>query len=253
MSEDGLSYYEPTSTTFDGATGSAVKGWFPTGKHAYMDWDQPIKNSPVTPLGGGSAINTDQGSPFLLDPATRHWQPWTLPDGQTPPGFIQVDSRGRIHDVEKTAGGFDYRISADGGRTWRVTHVPYPIAMGDPIQTDFHANAAVGVAAVASRVDNQDWVYKFDITGPKARLIRVFKVGLGNAKAAPGIGQLTAPRFDFETVAILPDGWVAVSYLDATTKWHPPGTGQVSGRLCPVLAIELNSSFPTPATPHGVA
>src|SRR5439155_15645828 len=111
ISEDGLSYYEPTSTTFDATTGSTVKGWFPTRPHPYMDWDQPIKNSPVTPLGDGRAINVDQGSPFLLDPATHHWSEWKLPSSKTPPGFIQVDSRGWIHDVEKTKAGFDYRIS----------------------------------------------------------------------------------------------------------------------------------------------
>ena len=244
MSTDGLSYQEISSRTLDGLTDTPAQGWLPIEADASFDWIQPIRNAAATPLGGGRAL----AGGFMLNPDDLHWDAWTLPNGQPPPTFIQIDSRGRIHELKDTNEGFDYRISADNGQSWTTTSVPYPLTIGSPVQTDFHANAAVGIAAVSTRVNNQDWLYKFDITGDAARLTRRYRVGLGNAQAAPGVGQLTAPRFDFQTVAIMPDGRLALSFLDATTMWHPPGVG-VLGRLTPVLAIETGSSFDT-ATPE---
>lgn len=236
VSTDGLTYHEASSLIVDGQTDTPVSGWFPIQADASFDWIQPIRSSPVTPLGNGRAL---ANGGWLLDPADRHWDAWRLPDNTAPPTFIQIDSRGRIHHLRSVTGGFEYRISADQGRTWTTTMVPFPLGL-----SDFHVNAAIGVAAVATRVNNQDWVYKFDIGGASARLTRRYKVGLGDARAAPGVGQLTAPRFDFDTLAILPDGRVAMSFLDSTTLSHPPGTGML-GRLTPALAIEMDTTLPS--------
>jgi hypothetical protein len=95
-------------------------------------------------------------------------------------------------------------------------------------------NKAAGVSALALRINNQDWVYKFDITGDTAKLMRRYRVGLGDNPAGSGIGALTSPRMDFQTVAIFADGRVACSFLDSTTFSHPPARERSSGSRRPL-------------------
>jgi hypothetical protein len=148
--------------------------------------------------------------------------------------------------------GFDYRVSADGGQTWKTATVQLP-----PNHTinefDFRANLAAGVAAVAVRAHDgltgtdQDLVYKLDMTGPGPRLLRRYDVGLGDTSAVAGVGN--AVRFDFESVAIFPDGRVAVSFLDSTTTMHHPVHGTEGP--APAIAVEgtttLGARIPPPA------
>jgi hypothetical protein len=241
---DGLSYTELSSPLLDAQTDTPVSAWFPTTADPSNDWIQPIRSAPATPLGPGRAIgiSANTSGVFLLDPADRHWDAWKLPDGSNPPTYIQIDSAGRIHNV-RSAGTdqLEYRISPDGGRTWNSTTVPLPFGG----LTDFKVNKAAGVSAVALRLSNQDWVYKFDISGDAARLIRRYRVGLGDNPAGSSIGALTNPRMDFQNVVIFPDGRVATSFLDSSTFSHPPGTGTL-GRITPALAIELDTTLPQP-------
>jgi hypothetical protein len=244
MSTDGLSYTEISSPLLDAQTDTPVSAWFPTTADPSNDWIQPIRSAPATPLGPGRAIGVSANTSgvFLLDPADRHWDAWKLPDGSNPPTYIQIDSAGRIHNVRSAGTNqLEYRISPDGGRTWNSTTVPLPFGG----LTDFKVNKAAGVSAVALRLSNQDWVYKFDISGDAARLIRRYRVGLGDNPAGSSIGALTNPRMDFQNVVIFPDGRVATSFLDSTTFSHPPGTGTL-GRITPALAIELDTTLPQP-------
>jgi hypothetical protein len=244
MSTDGLTYTEISSPLLDGQTDTPVSSWFPITPDPSLDWIQPIRSAPATPLGGGRAmsISANTSGVWLLDPADRHWDAWKLPDGSNPPTYVQIDSAGRIHNVRSAgAGQLEYRISSDGGRTWASTIAPLPFGG----LTDFKVNKAVGVSAIALRLSNQDWVYKFDITGDTAKLMRRYRVGLGDNPAGSNIGALTNPRMDFQTVAIFPDGRVACSFLDSTTFSHPPGTGTL-GRITPALAIELDTTLPLP-------
>jgi hypothetical protein len=177
---------------------------------------------------------------WLLDSSDRHWDAWTLPGGAAPPTYIQTDSAGRIHNVRSAgANQLEYRMSSDGGRTWTSALIPLPFGG----LTDFKVNESAGVSALALRLNNQDWVYKFDITGNTSKLMRRYRVGLGDNPAGSSIGALTSPRMDFQTVGIFPDGRVAVSFLDSTTFSHPPGTGTL-GRITPAVAIELDTTLP---------
>jgi hypothetical protein len=46
---------------------------------------------------------------------------------------------------------------------------------------------------------------------------------------------------DFQTVTILPDGRIALSFLDSTTTSVSPTSGQA--RISPALAIELDTTL----------
>jgi CARDB len=239
-SDDGLSYTAISSPLIDAQTDNPVTSWFPIKADPSFDWIQPIRSSPTTGLGDGYAIGVSANTSgvFLLSP-DRHWDAWKLPNGQDPPTYIQIDSAGRIHNVRSSGSNLEYRISADQGRTW--TSAIFPVPFGG--LTDFKVNKAVGISALALRINNQDWAYKFDISGNTAKLLRRYKVGLGDVGAGSSIGALTNPRMDFQTVNIFPDGRIALSVLDSTTLSHPPGTGQL-GRITPAVAIELDTSLP---------
>jgi hypothetical protein len=242
-SDDGLSYTQLSSPLIDAQTDTPVTSWFPIQADPSFDWIQPIRSAPVTALGGGYAIgvSANTGGVFLLSP-DRHWDAWKLPDGSNPPTYIQIDSAGRIHNIRAVGSTqLEYRISSDQGRTW--TSAIFPLQFSGAGLTDFKVNKAVGVSAIALRIGNQDWAYKFDITGPTAKLIRKYKIGLGDASAGSDVTSLTSPRMDFQNVNIFPDGRIAVSVLDSTTLSHPPGTGTL-GRLAPAVAIELDTTLP---------
>lgn len=241
MSTDGLNYTDVTSKRVEQILGGrTLTGPLPATGAAINDWAQPNTNSGMTPLGaGGLLARPDSGSAWGFFDGTRgDWAAYQLPDGSAPQGLHQVDSAGRVHNVIPAEGGdgFDYRISTDGGRSWRATTVKLPDGFSIE-ELDFRAHRAAGVAAVAMRAQgpetDQDLVYKLDITRDTPRLTRKLEIGLGDLDATGGVGNDV--RFDFESVTIFPDGRVAVSFLDSTTKL-PSATNP--DRNSPAIAVE---------------
>jgi len=141
--------------------------------------------------------------------------------------------------VEREPARPEYRMSDDGGRTWSSLRLPLP-ADTFVEESDFRANRAVGIAAVAlhahdkSTDRDRDLLYKLGIAGNSPRLLSRHNVGLGDVDGSSGVGADV--RFDFETVAIFPDGRVAMSFYDTTTA------DNTTERIRPALAIELETT-----------
>jgi hypothetical protein len=241
-STDGLTYVETSNPFLDQRMEAATEGWIKTGKESDLAWGLPNSNSPITPLGGGSALAAP--GPFanswsVLNPETLKWSALTLPDGAQLDGRVLVDSKGRLHNLIAQGQMFDYRISSNGGRTWKSLRVELP--EGHSIsEYDYRVSAEVGIAAVVIHAEKSqgdaDLLYTLGVAG-KPRLERLYEVGLGDTDSTPGVGQNT--RLDFQTVAIYPDGRLAVSFLDSTTGPIYSLTEAVQDRLGPALAIEL--------------
>ncbi len=237
-STDGINYDRVSSKFLDNTLSSSQGGLrtLKTVARPDLDWIQPNTNGGITPLGGGSALAApdvpfSNGDWSIFDPESLRWKPFAPQGGAK--GLYQVDSKGTLHNVFGERDGFTYRVSTDGHRTWDTLQVPLP--KGHVIEEiDFRANRSVGVAAVAihGHDDNtgkdKDLLFKFDITGARPRYTSLHQVGLGDVNGASGFGA--SVRFDFETVTILPDGRVAMSFYDTTTT--------VSGRTRPAMAIE---------------
>ncbi|MDX6268714.1 MAG: hypothetical protein QOD70_3454, partial [Frankiales bacterium] len=113
---------------------------------------------------------------------------------------------------------------------------------------DVKVNGKLGQAVVSTRVDNkagrgQDLVWRVDVSKPQPRVLKLYGVGLGNAPTAIGlVAGLAADRFDFPSVALLPDGRIAVSFQDATTP-----------RNIPVPGVPTTGQFLNPAGGHNPA
>lgn len=249
MSTDGLAYAQASSPFVDDDLEEPVERWIPTKPNPILDWGQPNSNSPIIPLGGGRALAPPAsfGAGWsMLNPETLRWSPFSLPKGELS-GRMQVDSKGRIHNFIPSAQGFFYRISSDGGRSWKDLNVTLPKEFsnsGNGLQVDFRANAKVGLAAVALHGRNgltqatADIVYTIDIRKGVPKLVKLYEIGLADTNASSGVGQDI--RFDFETVTFFPDGRIAVSFLDSTTAgvYHLAEPAGIE-RIGPALAIEL--------------
>jgi hypothetical protein len=131
-----------------------------------------------------------------------------------------------VHEVVAEGGDITYRMSRDGGRTWTESEFSFPLDAN--IETyDFKANGKLGLAVVATHAKKddgtfQDMVMRFDIHGAKPKLQKIYFVGDGNLKSTVGldaVGLVTGAksyRVDFTSVAILPNGKIAVSFADKT-------------------------------------
>jgi hypothetical protein len=245
-SADGLTYTDASSMFLDETLNQPIEGALHTSADSTFDWIQPNTGSGMTALGAGAAlasgeVTTDWG---LLDPSTRSWRTFTFPGGVSPQGLHQVDSAGRIDNVVPKGSGFDYRISSDGGLTWHTLSIALPAGFSID-QIDFRVDKALGIAAVAVHALNgatgndQDYAYKLNVATDQPFLQRRYTVGKGDVGSAAGVGN--SVRMDFQTVAILPDGRLALSFLDSTTHYPSPTTGLEQAR--PALAIEQASSF----------
>jgi hypothetical protein len=245
LSTDGINYL-PLSTPFiDQMSSAPVEGALPVAADPSLDWNQPSTNGLVTPLGKGAALTAPYSASDwgLLDPTTFTWHPFNFPGGTAPEGYYLADSGGRLHRLSGAANQFDYSISTDGGRTWSKTTVRLP--KGDDIENiDFRANKQLGIAAVGIHAHNgntdndTDLLYKLDITTNTARVTRQYQLGRNDVNASSGIGQ--SIRYDYEALAILPDGRVALPMLDSTTITHSLSMGDAPG---PNLAVEGDTTL----------
>ena len=244
-STDGLTYLQTSDPSLDQQTNAETVSKLVTKGEPKLDWIQPNSQAPIVPLGGSSALAPPGlfGSAWsVLDKDTQTWRAVELDAGELD-GRYMVDSKGRLHNLKTAGTGLDYRISTDGGRTWKSTIIKLPEGTSIPsgMMLDFRANARLGLAVVAMHTKrgtgDGDLVFKLDIRGDKAKVSKLYEIGLADIDASSGVGQNI--RFDFETLAILPDGRFAVSFLDSTTGPIYSLTAAAVDRLGPAVAIEL--------------
>jgi hypothetical protein len=228
-STDGLNYIDVTSKAVDELlSGATTQGTLPTAAGAINDWAQANTNGGMTQLGGSRLLaDGDLQTTWSLFDGTRFsWSAYAQPDGSDPAGLFQVDSAGRLHNLVPASDGtsFAYRISTDGGATWRSVTVALPKSHTIE-QIDFRANKSAGLAAVAIHAQNlasgtdQDLAYKLDITTTTPVLKQAYLIGLGDQNSTAGVTNDV--RMDFQTIAIFPDGRIALSMLDSTTNGQP--------------------------------
>ncbi len=228
-STDGINYHRASSKFLDQTLSTSQGGHnaLTVGRRADSDWIQPNTNGGIFPLGGPSALARpdvpfSNGDWSVLSPKTVKWEAYTPED--KPEGRFQVDSSGTLHNVVPKEGKFLYRVSRDGARTWKTMTVKLPPKHVIE-EIDFRANKKVGIAAVAihghdnKSGNDKDMLFKLDISSQTPRLNRFYEVGKGDVNGSSGVGARI--RFDFETVTILPDGRVAMSFYDTTTSADP--------------------------------
>lgn len=255
VSLDGLTY----AATSDAPAGASfvaglVTAYLEPASHAILDYVQPNAGSGITPLARGGFLDVrppdDIARPPSEDipppgelvgcPATEYgtdmrWRCTEVP-GHTFGDALVVDSRGWLHEVTATSSEVvEYRSSPDGGRTWSRLDLVLPNgAIVDPRMFDVKANGDLGLAVVAAHTfdatNSHDFVFRIDTSAAQPRLVETLRIGAGDRRSQPSTPFDDAldprQRFDYASVALLPDGTVAVAFDDA-------------GHDSPRLAIEL--------------
>lgn len=239
VSYDGLSYAAPQSSLADALTNLPTSRWLDPVAVPALDAMQGNTRSAIVPLAGVGALAksiVQAGCPYRILDARLRWSCFTFPDGSTFHGEVQVDSKGRLHDMEFVdSNTFDYRISSDGGRTWSHLAIAIP-SLYDIHLWDFKASGSSDVTALALDTargvngPDQHVVIKISTANVSAAvppvITKVAFVGKGDYAFSHALNQAGSARFDFSSVVLFADGKVAVSFSD-------------SAHLSPGVAIEL--------------
>ena len=217
------------------------------------EWNymQPHREMRASPIPSGGLLFPrwfSDGSNLFLDTELT-WHRHTLPNGSLLPSrSLVIDSSGALHSVSCNAadpgakgcdGTFtlNHQVSYDGGYTWANQTHQWPLALSvsdNTFEWDFQSDGNLDLAVITMRVQTEvngtssdvDLVYHIRDYRESMVADSVTIIGLGDLDATSGAGNDV--RFDFSSMAILPDGGVVVAYHDSTD----PNTD-------PMFAIEL--------------
>ena len=234
LSANGLDYGDPSFFYGDeqqGGTGRfAVK---PT-HNPDADWWQPHPGTALMPLTAGGVLRFNNADDITgskgcavarLTPGST-WQCVTMRAKFQ--GVVRQDSRGNLVEAYPTPGNTSIVLatSRDGGLHWTHTTLTPPKATGavrleTPSLYDLVANGALGQAVVSARFDDakgngHDMVFRVNTRSVQPRLVATYVVGKGDLNTANDVTGSAGYRYDYESVALLPDGKIAVSFDDSS-------------------------------------
>ena len=264
LSTDGIRYDFTSSPVTDqdaGAAPDTTRG-VPVVADPLADYDHPHPGAGTIPLNGGGVLKAKQASDMncplsIFRAGDTDWRcSSALTQGINGSCYCmgQQDSRGWLTAVSGGGKTLKLVLSADGGATWsQLTLTPPTGGTLDGNILDIAANGQQGLAAVLARFvkadgTGQDMVFRIDTSTTTPRLIDTFLMGRGDLNTQAGVANQTGSRFDYASVAILPDGSIASSFDDTTTKGDPATAEQMAlysttrtllAQNEPELAIEL--------------
>jgi hypothetical protein len=225
MSTDGLNYFTPTQRDLDAVRNGKVTAYLPVKPDADLDYMQEQAQTGLAMLSQGVlSFDPAQGCKVQTLKLDGSWACFALPNEHEITGPLHTDSRGWVHEVVNDGGDIVYRMSKDGGRKWTENTFTIPKDMV-PETYDFKVNGKLGLAVLAAHAKKsdgtfQDIVMRWDVHSTTPKLQKIYYVGDGNMRSTVGLDatNVTAKsyRVDFTSVAILPDGKIAVSFADKT-------------------------------------
>ncbi len=243
ISVDGLNYYR---LDFPGRNGNPNPVEFElnfTDLGVEWDYAMPHREMRAIPLpgpeNGGPAGALfpryfSDGDNLWLD-TDLNWHRHRLPSGtQIPSEYLWLDSSGTLHSLDLAGTSLVHWMSTDGANNWTGYNHTWPTAQRID-EWEFQVDGRRDLALVYMRVQEQDDLCPqgtcdrdllFEIRdyslSPEAD--RISFLGLGDKDSTSGAGNEV--RFDFASLAILPDGGAVVSYHDSTDE-------------DPIFAVEL--------------
>jgi hypothetical protein len=234
FSPNGLDYSDPSFFYGDeqqGGTGHAV---VKVVRNQDADYWQPHPGTGTLPLNAGGMLRfgnqedvTGQRACAVaqLTPSAT-WQCVTMRAKFL--GVVRQDSRGYLVEAYPTPGNASIVLatSRDGGLHWARTTLTPPKATGavrleTPSLYDVVANGALGQTVVSARFDDakgngHDMVFRVNTRSVRPQLVSTYIVGKGDINTANDVTGSAGYRYDYESVALLPDGKIAVSFDDSS-------------------------------------
>lgn len=234
LSADGLDYSDPSFFYYDETQTAPGKFSIPVVRNPDADWWQPHPGTRTLPLTGGGVLRFGNSEDLTaseackvarLVPATSTWQCVNM--AAQFQGVVRQDSRGFLTEVYPAAGNDSLVLatSRDGGMHWRQTTLTPPRGAGTKLETrdlyDVVTNGRLRQAVVSARFDDakhhgHDMVFRVDIGRVKPKVLKTYLVGKGDINTANDVTGSAGYRFDYESVALLPNGHIAVTFDDST-------------------------------------
>jgi hypothetical protein len=233
LSPDGLDYGNPSVFYYDEKQNAPGTFRIPVARNQDADWWQPHPWTGTLPLTAGGMLrfaNTeditgDKPCPVARMKSDSTWQ--CVKTAGHFQGVVRQDSRGYLTEVYPMPGytGLVLSTSRDGGVHWSTTHLVPPAGTGTKLETpdlfNVIANGKLGQAVVSARFDDakgngHDMVFRVDISHAKPRPLRTYLVGKGDINTANDVTGSAGYRYDYESVTLLPDGKIAMSFDDST-------------------------------------
>ena len=236
FSSDGQDYSQPSFFYYDeqqSSTSPRVR--IPVTRNVAADWWQPHPGTGTLPLNAGGVLRFNNGEDVTgskgcpvarLNQSTSVWQCVSLAGSVR--GIVRQDSRGYLTEVYPNGTTeLVLATSRDGGLHWSTTTLRPPAGVADKLETtslvNVIANGKLKQAVVSSRWDDaahhgHDMVFRVDTSKAKPRLDRTYLVGKGDIQTGNDVTSVTMPRFDYESVALLPDGKIAVTFVDSSCR-----------------------------------
>ncbi|HID74308.1 MAG TPA: hypothetical protein EYP43_04575 [Thermoplasmata archaeon] len=216
VSVDGLNYVQLDEP--DTAQGLEV---FDLDYEPGPTWDflTPHRGMHATPLpDGGILIPRYFGDDNALLRTDLTWTRHRMESGiPIPADHLVLDSSGTLHSVGVSGTTLRYHLSLDGGRSWTYRDFSWPNA-SDIEEWEFQADGVHGLAVIYMRVQDGDvdkdllWHIRDYRSGLEP--VSLTLLGRGDLDATSGAGNDV--RFDFASLAILPDGGIVVAFADST-------------------------------------
>jgi hypothetical protein len=234
LSPDGLNYDTASDPYADASQSTPVRLAIKTTHNKAADYWQPYAWTNTLPLTSGGLLHFANASDLVgmsacpvarLNPKTAKWQ--CVKTRATFQGVVRQDSRGYLTEVYPDAGAHDLVLatSRDGGVHWSQTTLNPPAGTGTTLETqdlyDVVANGSLKQAVVSARFDDakgngHDMVFRVSTAKKQPKLLRTYAVGKGDLNTANSVTGSAGYRYDYESVALLPDGHIAVSFDDST-------------------------------------
>ena len=236
MSTDGVNYFTPSQADIETVAGGTESRPLTGPRDLDLDYMQGHTETRILPVPGGGALSLSSvGGAACETQYLKKDGTWACydRDGFSIKGALHADSRGWLHDVAVTGDEVTYRISKDGGRRWTTSTFLVPGGAATVESFDFKAHGKLGVTALAMHVVkedklNQDMVMRIDTRSGTAKVVETYLIGKGDYRFTSGldvggvVSGAKSMRFDFASVAILPDGTIATAFVDK--KYDDPAT-----------------------------
>jgi hypothetical protein len=234
FSSDGLDYSDPSFFYGDERQGGTGRAAVKVVRNQDADYWQPHPGTGTLPLNAGGLlrfsnnedVTSTHGCAVAQLTRSATWQCVTMRAKFQ--GVVRQDSRGYLVEAYPTPGNASIVLatSRDGGLHWSHTTLVPPKATGamrleTPSLYDVVANGALRQAAVSARFDDakgngHDMVFRVSTRSVKPRLEATYLVGKGDINTANDVTGSAGYRYDYESVALLPDGKIAVSFDDSS-------------------------------------
>lgn len=195
----------------------------------YWDVNKPHKEMRAFAVPSGGLLFPqyfDNGNAAFLD-TTLSWNELAV---EFPSEYCHLDSTGSIHCVANSGNALTHYLSRDGAMTWtNHTYDMSPVASGIE-EWEFQGNGkhdlfVLNVRYQSSDGPDVDVVYHTRDYSQDLSPDTLTYIGQGDLDSTSGAGNDI--RFDFASLAILPDGGVVVAYHDSTD-------------VDPLFAVELH-------------